>query len=217
MKTKEDKMFNLLYTLTKLHQSGLGVFQLNKLAFLYEYFHIKNFGERYTFDRFIKLPHGPVITNYKNTIKKAAENTVLDADIHAIWNNNGWQNHSHTIQIIRPGRNLLNAGINTEAQYNLAIAVIKKFADMKPKDLEKFVYSTQPVKRFLELEAAGHKYTSVLRGDVIKLKDYKSDAQKGMKRYHSHIEKYPTVNWKLQNKFFEELRWLEKYRPGINE
>ncbi len=47
---------------------SVGLFHYNKLASLFEYFYIKNFGKRYTEEYFVKLPHGPVIRDYKKQI-----------------------------------------------------------------------------------------------------------------------------------------------------
>ena len=61
----------LIYLVYKSNE--IGVYHLNKLTYLFEYFYIKNFGERFTKEYFLKYPHGPVISNYKRIFINLAQ------------------------------------------------------------------------------------------------------------------------------------------------
>jgi hypothetical protein len=196
---------------------GIGVFHINKLAYLYEYFHIKNFGCRFTFDQFKKLPHGPVIIDYTDTFYNACKQTILSADKELIINVKRWNESEVQKKPLKPGINTPGSGIKTEIQYQLAETVIDKFASLSCKDLEKIVYSTQPMIAYMKRKDKGLLVSPyILTPDCIKMSDYRTSYQEGMKLYLKHIEKYPDINWKQQNRIAEELEWLEKYRPGID-
>ena len=59
----------------------VGVYHYNKLTYLTEYLFIKNFGKRLTNEKFIKLPHGPVITNYRKQIASLQSRSIVNVDL----------------------------------------------------------------------------------------------------------------------------------------
>ena len=76
----DSKLIAVGATLLSLN-GELGLFQYNKLVYLFEYFYIKNFGKRFTKEVFMKLPHGPVIVEYKKHISYLINKGIAKGDL----------------------------------------------------------------------------------------------------------------------------------------
>jgi len=195
---------------------GIGVYHLNKLTYLFEYFFIKNFGRRYTGEKFVKLPHGPVIqsvTPYKDLISSLAEQSVIDTDVDEISKNRKLDDDYIYRKIPIKPKNVESSLLTNPFLLDLAKNVVFKFGNLGVNDLEEFVYKTRPVVNYennpYKKDVGGY----VIVSDNIRLGDYKTETAD----YHYNLLKYyedaPRMGAELHGKYSEEFSFLEKLRP----
>lgn len=193
----------------------VGVFHYCKLTYLFEYFFIKNFGTRYTKEHFIKLPHGPVISNYKRQISKLYDHNILQVDVDEFNRVKGLDDYNETVTI-SPATESANYLIPERMAYALLLQVLREYGSLTVRELEEVVYKTSPVIKYCHGVEEGFKPRTggyVLKGDCIRMKDHKNCKTKGREIALKHLRKYPTVNFETQKELVKELKDLEQMRP----
>lgn len=220
-----------------VHQMGeVGVFHYNKLAYLFEYLYIKNFGKRYTKEQFVRLPHGPTIRNYKNQIKRLVGNQLADTDLDNLMKKRAVDDKEFDKVTIKRPYHDIEHSLPTPIM-DLIDQIIAKYGRLSTKEIEKAVYQTPPMIKYMELvnretkeinvsavgslipgsfnypkpEVGGY----VLQSDCIKMRDFDTPEAKGKRLALKHLEKYPDVNYDLQNRLAEELDYLTALRPTL--
>jgi len=211
--TKLDRV-----TATVVHLLGsVGLFHYNKLTYLFEYFHIKNFGLRYTKDYFIKLPHGPVITNYKKQIINLHKKQLVAINEEELTQKRKLEDDYYysSVQIESTG-NTGDAVVQESLVYSLINQTVLKFGNLSINELEAFVYETEPVKKYLRKAREGFKKPSggyVLKGDCLRMRDHDNAVTRGRKIAQEHLQKYPNIDFAQQRIHAEELSTLALMRP----
>jgi len=191
----------------------VGLFHYNKLTFLFEYFFIKNFGERYTKEFFVKLPHGPVIPNYKKQISHLAGEGIYFADLSLIKSSRKLYVDDFHFRKIEIAKTEITGDfiIQERIVHELLLKVLDKFAGLSVANLERLVYKTQPMIRFAEISRFKKGKAPYILNDCIKMVDFKDKrAVRGRKLYLEHIRKYPTVNKKQLEENMEFFREWKK-------
>lgn len=193
---------------------GIGIFHYNKLAYLFEYLYIKNFGERYTREYFIKLPHGPVISGYKKQIKKMSDHKIFDVDMDRVQKNRNLKDDfgfrrieiyptDYTESII-PENGLILKFISS---------INQKYGSLSAEELEDTVYNTLPVIKYQRSKFKKRTGGYVLKNECLRLKDHNTVVTRGRKKALEHMKKHPDVNFEQQKTFRDEFRPLENMRP----
>jgi hypothetical protein len=192
----------------------LGLYHYNKLVYLFEYFHIKNFGSRFTKEVFSKFPHGPVIVGYKQHIETLVRSGMASADIEQLHEKRDVDDIIYPKFLIESTEQTTEHVLGDPLLYDFARALCQKFAPMSVTELESFVYSTKPLIAFqkspFKKETGGY----ILTGDCIKLKDHLGPLQRGRAMLKKHLEEYPTSDYEQQKRFAEEFGWMSGMRPG---
>jgi len=201
-----------------VNESGeLGVFHYNKLIYLFEYLFIKNFGHRYTDEKFIKLPHGPVIKDYKKQIQKLFNLGLLYVDSEYFKTRNTLSDDDLAyckVEIAKTGKskNL----IQNELVYDFLLKVLNKYSTYSVKELENLVYQTAPVKNYLAAVKEGRKKEKggyILFNDCIRSKKYETPKAKGRNLALQHFEKYPAIKVEQYVNYSKEFEPLTGMRP----
>jgi len=215
-KASEPQLSNLdRVTATIVHEMGeVGLYHYNKLTYLFEYFYIKNFASRYTKEQFPKLPHGPVISNYKRQIRDLHGLNVIKTDLDELKRYRKMDDYHGEI-LIECVPNTKIYMVSEEIVYSLIVQIVQKFGAMSTAELEEVVYRTTPLINFQNNPYKLKKGGYVLAGDCIKMKDYKNSVTEGRKLAIKHLQKYPEVDEELQLKLAKELQYLEALRPEI--
>lgn len=214
----KEKLTNLdIITLSIVNELGkLGVFHYNKLTYLFEYFFIKNFGLRFTKEVFIKLPHGPVITNYKRQILTLSNFNLIDTDQELLKKTRHLDDDSKEKIWLKRNDNTIHAISLDPIINDFLIQILNRYANLDCDGLEKIVYQTSPVKTYLAKVKTGlkpEKGSYVLK-DCIKMSKYKDNPKViGRKIALEHIRKYPNINYEQHYKLVSELNDLKKLRP----
>jgi len=210
---------NLLDRVTSSIVSELGkvgLYHYNKLTYLFEFLFIKNFGTRYTGEKFCKLPHGPVITDYKRQISKLYEFNLIDVDLDELNRKRTVDDDFYISVQISKNVNTNSATLKNELVFSFLQSLLNKFSNLSVQELESVVYETQPIKKYQELVKRRFKKKIggyVLDNNGIRLKDYTNHKTIGRKRALEHINKFPKVNEEQYKKFAEEFNYLKKLRP----
>jgi hypothetical protein len=196
----------------------IGVYHFNKILYLFEYFYIKNTGKRFLKEPFIKLPHGPVVSNYKRQLENLFNDGILIMDISELKKHRDIDSDRHIKLAIRKGYNINNYSIQDYTAFSILSHVIEKYSDLSIDELEQFVYHTEPVIRY-QINSEGYKMRKkiggyVLRSPNINITKYKKTISEGAKLAAEHLKKYPTINIEQLNKDIEEFAFLEKLRPS---
>jgi len=202
----------IVYELKKV-----GIYHYNKLTYLFEYLFIKNFGTRYTNEKFIKLPHGPVISNYKKQITDLTQLHFYNTNLEELNKSRKLVEDDYAMKIyIYSNDNTKELLINNLMVYDFLLRVLEKYAYLNTDDLEKIIYNTLPMKKYIEKMKKGFKKPTggyVLDSSNISVKECAGELSKARKILLKHVEKYPFVNLEQQKKFEEEFSYLEKLRP----
>ena len=196
----------------------VGILHYNKITYLFEYFFIKNFGERYTKEKFIKLPHGPVISNYKKQIINLANLKLFDTDVKKISENSSLDDAVLDRIPINENENTGKFIIKEKMVFSLLKRIIDKYGYLPKEKIEEIVYKTPPVKNYLRKVKTGFKRRETggyILTDCIRMSDYKNPITKGRMLALKHLQKYPHINYKLQKELAEEFSDLEKLRPAF--
>jgi len=208
----EKRLTDVSVSIVNLLDS-VGVYKFNKLTYLFEYFFIKNFGQRYTKELFIKLPHGPVISAYKSFITSLYEKELIDTDITQLKSKKKFEDDIEITTCII-SRNPGYVYIHENIVSGLLRQVVVKYAGLSVPELEKIVYQTVPVKKYLEDSFKKDIGGYVLDGGGIKMKDYNTTEINGRKLYLKHISKFPDYNPELHARLANEYEDMEKLRPA---
>ncbi len=196
----------------------IGIFHFNKLAYLFEYLFIKNFGKRYTKEQFVKLPHGPVVINYKKYISDLKCRNLVDVDLKSLkvkrlLDDDLAYERVSISQTIATHECI----VKNPVVYRLVKKVAETYGTLSSREIEKAVYATNPVRSILNKISEGQLKktgTYILNGNGIRMKDYDSLKTKSRRAYLDHVEKYPTVKVNLQKKLSKELSFLSEMRPS---
>jgi uncharacterized phage-associated protein len=195
---------------------NVGVFHYNKLAYLFEYFYIKNFGERYSSEKFIKQPHGPVIPNYHKQISLLIDDEVIDGDKEEILAIRNLDEDYFIRKNLSKNENTFSFLVENRLARLLIIKVINKYGHLNSMELEEVVYKTPPVKKYLEnsqaqfvKEIGGY----ILKSANIKIKEGKENLSEPMKLAFSHLKKYNHINYNQLKQDVKDFSFLEDYRP----
>lgn len=194
------------------------LFNYNKLAYLFEYFHIKNFASRFTGELFQKFPHGPVIKGYKEQITKLAESGYIEVDIAKLKKTRPVDGRNYeAIYIYSPEQHQKSFLTLDPIRISLLTKVVKKFGAMTSKEIEEAVYATEPIKLYAEQVAKGYRNEVggyILKGDIVRMQDYKNDYVKGRTMAAKHFEKYPERNSKQEKLDMEDTKFFKLLRPS---
>lgn len=195
----------------------VGLFHYNKLTYLFEYFFIKNFGERYTKEYFIKLPHGPVISNYKKQINKLFALGLVNVDFDNLNYKRAVDDYSYDKVLIEKSEQTKIAIIPEENVMMLLKKIINLYGNLNTKELEQIVYQTKPIKNYINAQRQGKKKSKggYILKDCIKLSEYRNIVTEGRKIALKHIQENPSIDFNLQNEVAKELSDLEKLRPQV--
>lgn len=205
-----------LVTVTIVNElNETGVFKYNKLAYLVEYLFIKNFATRLSGENFIKLPHGPVIGNYKKQIYKIYNEGIYDLDIDVLCEKRKVDDDMAMKLPVRIKQADSKLVIKDCAILDFIKKVLNKYSGYSSEELEKIVYRTPPMVKFMEALRNGFKTAtgSYILKDCITLKEYKTPVTLGRLEYLKHIEKYPNVRDGQYEQFYNEFKILERMRP----
>jgi len=203
-------------TATIVHEMGkIGLFHYNKLTYLFEYFFIKNFGCRYTKEEFIKLPHGPVISNYKTQITNLIRHGVFSGNIAEI----------HKSRKLDDDKRIKTTILSTEltSQYTvqengiiiLIRQIVNKYGHLSVDDLEDVVYQTNPVKKYLSNPFKQKTGGYILKNDCLKMKSYRTKEAEGRRLARKHLKKYPVEKKENKKILEEEYDNLIPMRPSV--
>jgi hypothetical protein len=192
----------------------LGVYHYNKLIYLFEYFHIKNFGKRYTKELFIKYPHGPVIINYKEHIESIVDKRIANTDLTKLQMKRSLdEGFSGKISIYK-------AELTDEFAFkdvmllSFTRELCDKFSTMSRESLESFVYSTAPMKNYVSSKFKKETGGYILTGDCIKMSDHKNPITEGRRRALLHLQTYPEIDYVQHRQLAEEFSSLSSLRPS---
>lgn len=199
----------------------VGVFRYNKLTYLFEYLFIKNYGERYTHQMFPKLPHGPVISDYKKVILNQCEGGFIDTDIKNLKLkrklNDDRPEQKETIWLNKTSSSK-DIIIPEKTVYNFLLRVLDKYQSLSDDEIEELVYKSSAVINYIKKYEAGFKPKTggfVLASDCIKINGSDSIEFKARQFVIKHELKHPTVNIEQQNLLYNDLAYLEKLRPTL--
>ncbi|HPG39098.1 MAG TPA: Panacea domain-containing protein [bacterium] len=195
----------------------IGVYHYNKLTYLFEYFFIKNFGFRYTKEKFLKYPHGPVISNYKNQIHRLYKNGIINVNCDELNKKRTVDDYLYK-KIIISKTDLTISNIITNSEiFNFIEMIIEKFARLTTDELENIIYQTTPIKNYLTLQENNYrkKIGGYIFPDCIRLKDYKDIVVKGRELALKHSLKYPQIDIELHKDLAIELAYMSNLRPKL--
>ncbi|OGU11603.1 MAG: hypothetical protein A2X61_16615 [Ignavibacteria bacterium GWB2_35_12] len=191
----------------------VGIFHYNKLTYLFEYFYIKNFGERFTNEKFPRITHGPIISNYQSQITKLIKQGIIFTNIDNLPKKRNVDDKIYEkIPLTKTEitKNFILDGI----VYELVKAILNKFSHFSCNKLEQFVYLTQPMKNFMTSKFSKKIGGYVLDSPSIRLKDYKIKSN-GKQLYINHIKKFPNINLEQQEIDAKEFTFLDKLAPKL--
>lgn len=217
MPTKQNNSLNNLDSITSTivyELKKVGVYHYNKLTYLFEFLFIKNFGFRYTSELFIKLPHGPVIHNYKNQISELVKNGYLTVDLNKLMQERKLtDDYNIKINICHTDTTITHL-ISESVVYDFLRRVLDKYAYLNDDQLEEVIYKTSPVIKYMNSAYKPNTGGYVLDNNGIKMKDYLSNPKVKARKYAiKHFLKYPEINIVQHLNFHKELTYLEKLRP----
>lgn len=215
-KTDIEKLNSV--TSTIVHElNEVGLFHYNKLTYLFEYFYIKNYGERFTKEQFCKLPKGPVIPNYPIQIKNLVENKYLNTDLSVLLAVRNFDETADKNAIIKifDTRKTTELILNDPDAYYLLLKVIEKYHHMNVEQLGDLVYKTPPMIEFKKTVVMGYakeKGGYILSPNNIKVNKLKSEVPEHIKlsRKYYFNSSVQTADQDLKDK--EEFKFLESYR-----
>jgi len=192
----------------------VGIYHYNKLAYLFEYFFIKNFGKRFSKEYFIKLPHGPVIKNYKKRITKLASIGLIDVDMNILNQDRDLDDYKIFIPISATDKTNSFAQLGN-IEHQLLKSIVNKFGYLSINELEDIVYQSQPLINYkhnpYKKEIGGY----VLDGPGIKIKAFKTPEQIGRELARKHLQKYHSIDFDQHKRIADELKIFERMRPEI--
>jgi hypothetical protein len=192
----------------------LGVYHYNKLIYLFEYFHIKNFGKRYTKELFIKYPHGPVIIDYKGHIESLVEKRIANTDLTNLQKNRSLdEGYSGKISIYK-AESTEEFAFRDVMLLSFTRELCDKFSTMSIESLESFVYSTAPMKNYLNSPFKKATGGYILTGDCIKISDHKNPTTEGRRKALHHLQTYPEIDYVQHRQLAEEFSSLSSLRPS---
>lgn len=196
----------------------IGIFHFNKLIYLFEWLYIKNFGERYTGEYFIKLPHGPVISNYKKIVAKLCSDGIAETDISALNKHKNLDDDLHLKIPIKRTKRTSEMVITNKIVYQFLKQILHRYANLSCKEIEKEVYKTAPVKHYLSLVESGKRKAT--GGYLLKspgIREYSRISKTIARKHLLEIEKkYPVPNADEMNNQYLEWKFLEQLRPQID-
>jgi hypothetical protein len=196
----------------------IGIFHFNKLIYLFEWLYIKNFGERYTGEYFIKLPHGPVISNYKKTVMNLCSDGIAETDITALNKHKRLDDDLHLKIPIKCTERTKKMVITNKIIYQFLKQILYRYANLSCADIEKEVYKTAPVKHYLSLVESGERKAT--GGYLLKspgIREYSRISKTIARKHLLEIEKkYPVPNADEMNNQYIEWKFLEQLRPQID-
>lgn len=197
----------------------VGLYRYNKLTYIFEYLFIKNFGRRYTNEYFIRLPHGPVISNYKDQIEKVTNMGLFDCDLSALGRKRVVDDYKYERVAICRSESAGDVQYLDEMTQSLLINIIRKYGRLSIGELEQMVYKTKPMVRYMNAVDCHTKkpYGGHVLKDYLKISEHKTLAAKGRALALKHIQKYPEIDFEQQKQLAEELSDLEELRPIIND
>ncbi len=198
MKRDQDKLDRVACSIVD-RLGSVGVFHLNKLTFLFEYFYIKNFGVRYTREVFTKLPHGPVIANYKTHIKSLHTSAFINIDINLLMKKRDLDDDFEYVSLnITPNESIKSCLLEDSHASSLLDQILHKYSWLPGPKLEKTVYKTPPVMEYLRRVEMGYKKEtgSYILTDCLKMNTVKANVDPGMKLYLEHIKNILIINLK---------------------
>ncbi len=213
----KSMQFSLLDQVTAsivFQMENVGVYHYNKLTYLTEYLFIRNFGKRLTNEKFIKLPHGPVISDYRKQIAALYSKSIINVNIEEL--NKTRKLNDDLIQSkiqISKTENTFKALPDEVLINNFIHGVVEKYGKYSIAELEQIVYSTEPVIRYKESRFKKITGGYILDGECIRIKDHKNSIADGRRIALDHLKKYPIINRDQQIELQKEFSPLKELRP----
>ncbi|MBL1212449.1 MAG: DUF4065 domain-containing protein [Ignavibacteriae bacterium] len=215
---KEDILLRTGCTIVYL-MGKVGIFHFNKLLYLLEYHFIKKYGCRFTGEQFVKITHGPVVTNYKQKINYLFKSGYVTTDIETLKMKRRLEDDKAASRIpICSNDNTENYLLDNPIAFNLLRNIVDKYGGLPVDDLERIVYSTEPVINYVDAAAFSpfvkEKGGYVLKSPHIKIREQKERIPEWKKMALKHMQKFPTVKDPQQMKEdYEDFKNLEYLRP----
>ena len=192
----------------------VGVYHYNKLTFLFEYLFIKNFGTRYINELFLKLPHGPVISGYKNLITDQTKKALLLCNLDELNQKRKLDEDYYLKILITKTDGSERIQIEESIVKDFLLRVLEKYAHLDTDQLEEKIYNTTPVKKYLEL--AEKNFRKEIGGyvlDCITFKQFKNKETEGRKIALQHFLNTKPATIEQLDKYQKEFEYLEYMRP----
>jgi uncharacterized phage-associated protein len=193
---------------------SLGVYRYNKLLYLFEYLHIKNFGKRYTKEVFIKYTHGPVIRNYKAHLVQLEQKGIAQIDISLLMKTRKVDNDPVGVIPISATDSTIEFMVQNPLIRAFVNSLCDHFGEMDVEELERYVYATEPIRNYLASPFKKPTGGYILSSDCIKLAEHKSALSEGRRMASEHLEKYPKIDYTQHRKLAEEFSDLSAMRPA---
>ncbi len=193
---------------------SVDLYHYNKLAFLFEYFYIKNFGTRFTEEQFTKLPHGPTINSYKKQIQQLAEKGIVSVPLDDLKKLRTVDEKLHDAVFISKTEKTTENSIQSGSARKLIESVVSKFGNMSHAQLEAFVYATPPLKKYMaSMGKFGLKQygSPVLDSRCIKISDYSNETSKARK-FIAKLEPRPRMTPEQREKYDKEFDWMQSLK-----
>ncbi len=191
----------------------LGVYHYNKLTYLFEFFYIKNFGERFSKEKFIKITHGPIISNYKKRISALSKADYLSVDVSELNKKKSLDDFNKYIPI----HNTLNTKsiiLDNPILISLIHQIIEKFSKLPVKKLEEIVYKTSPIRAYCN-PSFNKKTGGYVFPNHIKVKSFRNSITEGRRQALKHFNKYNYVEYDQQKDLLDQFEILNRMRPEV--
>jgi uncharacterized phage-associated protein len=133
----------LLYFCENTEQKYLGKVKLMKLFYFLDFLHVKRFASPITFDRYVKLGHGPIPSTVKNLVDDLDLGEVESVLADTIRVSKPWGQVMHRIV---PTRKLTNGelGFFSENEMGILKEVCQKFGSANTKTIEDASHAEAP-------------------------------------------------------------------------
>ena len=198
-----------------LSAGNLGLFHYNKLVFLFEYLFIRNFGQRYTKEVFVKLPHGPVIVDYKRHLVGMYNAGVLNTDVRLLRQQRSLTDDFSVRVNLEPGPNAQAHVVEPTGLRHFVDMIVTKYSKLTITKLEEIVYRSEPLKAYVASPYKKSTGSYILTSDLIRMKDQTSPYTEGRRLALDHLLRYPLVNVEQQRQYATEFADLQQMRPGV--
>ncbi len=192
---------------------NVGIYHYNKLTYLFEYLFIKNFGMKFTGELFCKLPHGPVISDYKKYVVNQFKERLIFTDIDTFIQKRTLDDYNYSIRIMNT-ENGEKITIQEPMIYDFLLRVLDKYSHLSVDELEEVVYQTSAVVKFENAVKQGwRKENGGYILDLLTIKNFINSKVLARQAALKHSRKYPKIDNDQYNNLTSEWNFLESMRP----